>query len=294
MVRVYESQLGRTTITAELHVPAAAVQLLTFDFVDTDYHHLREEAAYRLDLSLNARLQGSALQFEEHWATHRYEKPGRLFLLPPGETARIRSGVGHQDAIVCHLPLGRVKAWLDDDIRWTERRLEASLDISSNTVCSLLIRLGEEARHPGFATEVLSEALAVQIAVTLERYFRDLPEASPAGGLSVRRLGLIDERIRDCASAPSLSELAALCGLSVRQLTRGFRVSRGVPLGNYVAQWRIETAKDLIRDGESVKAVAYRMGFGSPSSFSFAFRKAVGLSPKAFRDCQDRSDCLPS
>ena len=42
----------------------------------------------------------------------------------------------------------------------------------------------------------------------------------------VRRLRLIDERLADDPSAPPLGELADLCDLSVRQLTRGFKVSR--------------------------------------------------------------------
>ena len=35
---------------------------------------------------------------------------------------------------------------------------------------------------------------------------------------------------------PSLAELAELCALSVRQLTRGFRASRGCSLGEHIAQ----------------------------------------------------------
>jgi AraC family transcriptional regulator len=32
----------------------------------------------------------------------------------------------------------------------------------------------------------------------------------------------------------------------------------------------------------SIKAVAYSLGFASPSSFSFAFRRATGQTPREF------------
>jgi AraC family transcriptional regulator len=35
-----------------------------------------------------------------------------------------------------------------------------------------------------------------------------------------------------------------------------------------------------------VKAIAFAMGFASPSSFTFAFRRAVGISPTHFRTRQ--------
>ena len=34
---------------------------------------------------------------------------------------------------------------------------------------------------------------------------------------------------------------------------------------------------------QSVKAIAYSLGFSSPSSFSYAFRRSVGETPRDFR-----------
>jgi AraC family transcriptional regulator len=97
------------------------------------------------------------------------------------------------------------------------------------------------------------------------------------------RLRIIDERLEALRVAPTLAELAGLCSLSVRQLTRGFRASRGCSIGEYVAQSQIDHAKRLLASEESVKTIAYSMGFASPSSFSYAFRRATGLTPRQFR-----------
>ncbi len=83
-------------------------------------------------------------------------------------------------------------------------------------------------------------------------------------------------------------ELAALCNVSIRQMTRGFKVSRGCSIGDYVEQRRMEAAKRLLMRGESVKTIAFAMGFSSPSSFTYAFRRAVGSSPSQFRQRQLR------
>ncbi len=50
----------------------------------------------------------------------------------------------------------------------------------------------------------------------------------------------------------------------------------------------MDAAKRLLVEGESVKTIAFAMGFASPSSFTFAFRRAVGASPTTFRQRQAR------
>ena len=199
---------GSTVIEAELRLPAATVQVWQFDLVKPLQTVLRDEGVYRLDMCLSPRLPGSGLCFADHWAAHRFERPGRIFMIPPGETLRVRGGVGHQGAIICFLPKTRLGAWLEDDLAWTDRRLEASLDIASVSVGNLLLQLGEEARHPGFASEILSEAIAVQIAVHLQRYYRGFTESQSSGGLTPWRLRLIEERLKDVQHAPTLTELA--------------------------------------------------------------------------------------
>jgi AraC family transcriptional regulator len=96
-------------------------------------------------------------------------------------------------------------------------------------------------------------------------------------------LRLIDERLADLRQVPTLSELAALCKLSVRQLTRGFRASRGLSIGDHVAAIRIERAKQLLVSDLNIKSIAHMSGFASPSAFCFAFRHASGMTPGEFR-----------
>jgi AraC-like DNA-binding protein len=51
----------------------------------------------------------------------------------------------------------------------------------------------------------------------------------------------------------------------------------------YLLGWRMELAKELLRDGGlTVSAIAERVGYGSTSAFSVAFSRHVGQSPSRY------------
>jgi len=273
------------TIEAEVRVPAATAQLERYQFPEPVDEVLRdpEEDAYRFDLCLTPRPHNARACYRERWGPHRFERIGDLFVVPPGETLQARSDRGRQASIVCRLRPEPISAWFDGDLHWTPRRLEASLDIRQASIHSLLLRLAEELRRPGFASQVLVELIAVQLAIELGRYWTAIAEGAVTGGLHPWRLRLIDERLRDVREAPTLTELAALCRLSVRQLTRGFRASRGCSIGDYVAQSRVDHARRLLATDQTVRTIAHSLGFSSTSAFAYAFRRATGETPGRFR-----------
>lgn len=271
------------TIDAEVQATGMTAQVVRFRMEGPADNILRDNETYWLDLSLTPRPSNARACYSDHWNPHRFERIGKLFLVPPGETLHARSDGGlSQTSIVCHLRPEALCSWLDGDFEWSDRGLEASLNIQDENVRSLLLRLAHETRYPGFASEMLVELIASQLAIELGRYFVRLNDIPVSGGLAPWRLRLIDEFLREARATPTLSELAALCKLSVRQLTRGFRTSRGCSIGDYVANNRISHAKGLLASGQSVKEVAYALGFSSPSSFCFAFRRATGVTPREF------------
>jgi AraC family transcriptional regulator len=69
----------------------------------------------------------------------------------------------------------------------------------------------------------------------------------------------------------------------VRQLSRSFRASQGRSLGDYISAVRIERARKMLATDQSIKAIGLTLGFSSPSSFSFAFRRATGETPSDYR-----------
>lgn len=272
-------------VDAEIRVPVATAQLVHFHVTGPADNILRDEQMYWLDLCLTPRPRNARARYLDHWAPHRFERIGNLFLVPPGERMQAKSDGGPpQTSILCHLHPQPLRQWLEHDLEWTDRRLSASLDIPDANVRGLLLRLAEELRHPGFASEVLVELIVAQVAIELARYCVTAEaERAASGGLASWRLRRIEERLKEVRESPTLSELASLCNLSVRQLTRAFRASRGRSIGDYVEQCRLDHAKRLLATDASVKSIAYSLGFASPSSFCFAFRRATGETPREFR-----------
>lgn len=272
------------TVDAELRVPLAVTQLVRFHIAEPVDDILRDDDNYWLDYSLTPRHVNARACLVEYWAPHRFERLGNVFLLPPREVMRARSDGGpDQLSVLCHMHPEPLRKWFEGELVWTERRLEAGLDIPDENVRRLLLRLAEELRHPGFASATLVELIVAQLAIEVGRYGIGVVDGPATGGLAPWRLRLIDSRLHDGHDVPTLAELATLCNLSVRQLTRAFRASRGRSIGDHIAQSRIDHAKRLLATDESIKAIAYALGFGSPSAFSFAFRRATGLTPREFR-----------
>jgi AraC family transcriptional regulator len=278
------------TIGAELRVPAATVQLVRYHLPEPIDRTLWLQSAYRFDLCRTPRPHNTRACFRDRWGPHRFERIGNVFVVPPGEPLHARSDCGRQTSIVCWLYPEPLRAWFDGDLEWNPRRLEASLDVRNANIRSLLLRVAEETRHPGFASRMLVELIAAQMAIELARTSTAIPEGPVTGGLAPWRLRQIDERLREVREAPTLPELAGLCRLSVRQLTRGFRASRGCSIGEYVAASRVDHAKRLLATDQAVKAIAHSLGFSSPSAFAFAFRRATGEAPREFRQRVSRGD----
>ena len=272
------------TVEAELRVPIATAQIVHFESIEPADNTMRKEDVYRFDLCLTPRPRNTRASYPDRWSPQRFERLGNVFLVPPGETMRARGDVScRQSSLLFHLDPEPMRKWLDDELEWTDPRLAAGLDIRDGHIRSLLLRLADEAKRPGFASEMLVELIAAQLSIELSRYYR-AHNTNSNSGLASWRLRLIEERLREVREAPTLTELAELCRLSVRQLTRGFRASRGCSIGDYVSGSRVEHAKRLLATEESIKSIAYSLGFSTPSSFCFAFRRATGQTPREFRN----------
>jgi AraC family transcriptional regulator len=271
------------TVEAQAQSEAAHVLLTRFHMADPLDDLLRIRDGFRLDLGLTPRPQNARARYTERWGPQRFERIGRLFLIRKGERLHARNEPGTGRTLACHFQPRAIESWFGDALEWTEPRLEASLDLRAPAVERLLLGMGEEVRHPGFAQPAMLDAMAVQLVIELRRCFNQLGPAQAAGGLAPWQLRVIDERLNDGPTTPRLSELAGLCGLSVRQLTRAFRVSRGCSIATYIAARRIAAAKQMLGQGQPIKSIAHGLGFASTSNFSYAFRAATGLSPRQFR-----------
>ena len=108
------------------------------------------------------------------------------------------------------------------------------------------------------------------------------------GGLPAFLLRRLDEWIEaHLDQAIRLSDLARLTGLSEFHCHRMFRLSRGVPPNVWIAQRRIERAKDLLRTRTPIAEIAAACGFSSASYLTRVFKAQTGGTPAAYRGAMD-------
>jgi AraC-like DNA-binding protein len=82
---------------------------------------------------------------------------------------------------------------------------------------------------------------------------------------------------------PSLTEIARLKNTSARTLKRKLQ-SEGTSYRHLVAESRKEVAGEMLGDATlTITQVAERLGFSDLSTFSQAFKRWYGVSPRAFR-----------
>jgi len=141
-------------------------------------------------------------------------------------------------------------------------------------------------RRPG--RDLILERL-VEVLLVEGLRFRP-PEAARQGeqgllaGLSDQALARALHQIHDDVAHPwTVAELAKAAGMSRAVFAERFARKVGMPPMQYLLEWRIAIAKDvLIRDRAPLAEVAEKIGYQSASAFSTAFARHVGVAPSAF------------
>jgi AraC-like DNA-binding protein len=79
-----------------------------------------------------------------------------------------------------------------------------------------------------------------------------------------------------------VSKMAALCGLSTRQLQRDFRRHLGCSPQAWLSEQRMQAARERLLAGEPVKVVALDLGFRHVPNFCEWFKTVNGTTAKEF------------
>lgn len=91
-----------------------------------------------------------------------------------------------------------------------------------------------------------------------------------------------------------VTELAAVCRLSVSHFVRAFRQSTGLPPHQWIVMRRVDLSKDLLAKGamRPLAEIALACGFADQSHFTRTFSRIVGMTPGAWRRCAAPSAAL--
>ncbi len=111
-----------------------------------------------------------------------------------------------------------------------------------------------------------------------------LPEAplSLPGGQDARLVRLTQHLAANPADRRPLAELAQAFGTTPRTLERLFRNETGLSFRQWRNRLRLLAAIDALNRGDSSTAIAFSLGWHSPSAFVAAFREQFGTTPQRF------------
>jgi AraC-like DNA-binding protein len=88
-----------------------------------------------------------------------------------------------------------------------------------------------------------------------------------------------------------VAKLAAMAGVSRRQIERRFRNATGMSPTDFISRARLDEACRRLRDGsESIGKIAIDLGFYDQSAFTRLFRRHLGTTPSDFRQMRGSAE----
>jgi AraC-like DNA-binding protein len=137
---------------------------------------------------------------------------------------------------------------------------------------------------------VLTRLAELMFIEVVRRYLDDLPSGQ-TGWLAGLRDEVVGRALTLLHGRPAypwtLADLAREAATSRSALAKRFTLLMGQPPMQYLAQWRMQVAANLLaQSGTKVAAVGVEVGYDSEAAFSRAFKKATGLAPGAWREAR--------
>ena len=242
------------------------------------YHTISVITGARCDLY--QRRNGKELQ-----ATMR---AGDVIITPAGPPKQWRHE-GEVEFIAVRMPPSFLQRIIDDENGATKRHTDLLDNFQTRDahIEQLVKRLLGESMTKAYASKTYAEALATEIGVHLLRNYCvtsrsvvDHPQGLPIYKLR-RATEFIEDNLREDLTLDRISEALTM---SPGHFAHVFKQTTGLAPHHYVVERRIDRAKELLRKTDlPIAEIAHRVGFRNQSHFSFAFRRAAGMTPREFR-----------
>lgn len=271
------------TILAHVSLPVGEAQIVEWQW-PSPLDVLVREDRHMIEMSLPPLAADGSACFPEI-APKRFSYLGNIFLRPAGVMIRARSPGGHIQTVRLTVDQHRYEDITGYRIEPTEAALRVCLDLRGDRARALLQAMHAELSSPGLASAALLEAYGTAVMIETARSVAACQEHDTSQGrLAGWQYRRVCDRINTEGPPPTLAELAGLCGISVRHFMRLYRALTGESATTHIERAQIDRAKAYLMDtGLPLKEVSARLGFAQPGSFSTAFRRATGLTPRQFR-----------
>lgn len=155
---------------------------------------------------------------------------------------------------------------------------------ADNPIVSVLL---QEIDRDGIAQASVLDRLLDLLLISSVRLWTD-GLSDDRNWLTAGRDPAIQQALRLIHASPgkpwTVESLAGSVGVSRASLARRFHERVGKPPMTYLNQLRLAKAADLMGDPRlTLTSVSRKIGYGSPFSFSAAFKRRYGVSPQEYR-----------
>lgn len=146
-------------------------------------------------------------------------------------------------------------------------------------------------------TTIINRLASILMIECLRTYIEDLPEAT-GSWLKALKDPYLSKALAVMHDSPdnnwTIHKLAEVAGMSRSSFAEHFREIVGVPPLTYLTDYRLRLSARYLRLQEnSISRISELVGYASDSTFSQAFKRVYGMSPRKYRQ-QFRGESLSS
>jgi len=154
--------------------------------------------------------------------------------------------------------------------------------------------LAHESQNPSEGSgSIISHLTGIVFVQAVRAWIADQPQGQGGwlGALRDKQISGALSLIHQKPNHPwTIAKLAAEVGMSRSPFTARFTSLVGEPPLSYLSNWRMNLAADYLRNEQlRINEIAERVGYESQASFSNAFKRRFGVSPRGYKEKIKRS-----
>jgi AraC family transcriptional regulator len=209
---------------------------------------------------------------------------GAILFMLPGREIKAHITPGRLCTVTCSFDNDYAAERIGPLDTITHAQLHSALDFRSALISAILLRLMHEALHPGPISTAVVDSLGHSMLIECAHWLRS-QECDKSGKFTIREFQRVEHYLAGLTGkAPTVTDLAALCGFSERYFAKLFREFSGMAVSHYIKAVQLSKAKALLLETDfPLKEIAYRLGYSTIANFTSWFRAATGVTPGQFR-----------